>query len=66
MVFPTEDQRTTHIWTLHHGRGINANGNNHIIDAARCAMLSGEQANHEQVGKETVSLVPVMTDPAFV
>ena len=66
MVFPTEDQVTTHICTLHHGRGIYANGNNLVIDAARCAMLSGEQANLDQVGKETVSLVPVMTDPVFV
>ena len=43
-----------------------ANGNNHVIDAARCAMLAGERANLDQVGKETVSLVPVMTDPVFV
>ena len=35
-------------------------------DAVRCAMLAREQANLDQVGEETVSLVPVMTDPVFV
>ena len=52
--------------TLHDGRVVYAKGNDHIIDAARCAMLVREQANLDQVGEETVSLVPVMTDPVFV
>ena len=30
------------------------------------ALLVREQANLDQVGEETVSLVPVMTDPVFV
>ena len=43
-----------------------AKGIDHIIDAVRCALLVREQANLDQVGEETVSLVPVMTDPVFV
>ena len=66
VVFPAEDQFTRHIFTPHDGRGIYAEGNDHIIKAARCAMLAREQANLNQVGEETVSLVPVMTDPVFV
>ena len=71
VVFPVEDleiedQFTTHTYTLHDGRVVYAKGNDHIIDAVRCAMLVREQANLDQVGEETVSLVPVMTDPVFV
>ncbi len=51
---------------LHDGRVVYAKGNDHIIDAVRCALLMREQANLDQVGEETVSLVPVMTDPVFV
>ena len=69
-VFPVEDleiedQFTTQTYTLHDGRVVYAKGNDHIIDAVRCAMLVREQANLDQVG-ETVSSVPVMTDPVFV
>ena len=66
MVYPTEDQFATHRYKLHNGRGIYAKGNDHIIDAARCAMRAREQADLNQVGEETVSLVLVMTDPVFV
>ena len=45
---------------------VYAKGNDHIIDAVRCALLMREQPNLDQVGEETVSLVPVMTDPVFV
>lgn len=41
-------------------------GNDHIIDAVRCAMLVREQANLDQIGEETVSLKPVLTDPVFL
>ena len=71
VVFPVEDleiedQFTTHTYTLHDGRVVYAKGNDHIVDAVRCAVLAREQANLDQVGEETVSLVPVMTEPVFI
>nr|WP_231715813.1 LAGLIDADG family homing endonuclease [Desulfosarcina widdelii] len=61
-----EDQFTTHTYTLRDGRVIYSKGNDHIIDAVRCALLAREQANLDQVGEETVSLVPILTDPVFI
>ena len=71
IVFPAEDleledQFTTHTYTLRDGRVIYSKGNDHIIDAVRCALLAREQANLDQVGEETVSLIPVLTDPVFI
>jgi len=40
--------------------------NDHVIDAVRCAMLAREQSVLNQVGEETVSLVPLTTDPVFI
>ncbi len=31
-----------------------------------CALLAREQANLDQIGEETVSLKPVLTDPVFI
>jgi hypothetical protein len=45
---------------------VYSKGNDHIIDAVRCAMLVREQANLDQVGEETVCLKPVLTDPVFI
>jgi hypothetical protein len=61
-----EDQFTTHTYTLHDGRVVYSKGNDHIIDAVRCAMLVREQANLDQVGEETVSLIPLVTEPVFI
>jgi len=71
IIFPAddleiEDQFTTHTYTLHDGRVVYSKGNDHIIDAVRCALLAREQANLDQVGEETVSLIPVLTDPVFI
>jgi len=71
IVFPSddleiEDQFTTHTYTLHDGRIVYSKGNDHIIDAVRCAMLVREQANLDQVGEETVSLKPLVTEPVFI
>ena len=71
VVFPAEDldlegQFTTHTYTLHYGRVVHSKGNDHIIDAVRCALLAREQANLDQIGEETVSLTPVLTDPVFI
>lgn len=71
LVFPiddpeVEDQFTTHTYTLRDGRVIYSKGNDHIIDAIRCAMLIREESNIEDFDNETVSLKPVMTDPVFI
>ena len=61
-----EDQFTTHTYTLSNGNIIYSKGNDHIIDAVRCAMLAREQGRLDQVSEETVSLMPVLTDPIFI
>ena len=71
LVFPADDseiddQFTTHTYTLSNGNVVYSKGNDHIIDAVRCAMLAREQGRLDEVREETVSLVPVVTDPVFV
>jgi len=71
LVFPIEDleiedQFTTHTYTLHDGRIVYSKGNDHVVDAVRCAMLAREQSVLNQVGEETVSLVPLTTEPVFI
>jgi len=71
LVFPIkdleiEDQFTTHTYTLHDGRIVYSKGNDHIIAAVRCAMLARKQSVLNQVGEETVSLVPLTTAPVFI
>ncbi|MBT8339663.1 MAG: hypothetical protein KJP07_06595 [Desulfatitalea sp.] len=70
-IFPAEDlevedQFTTHTYTLRDGKVIYSKGNDHIIDAVRCAMLIREEGNLDPIGEETVSLKPVLTNPVFV
>ena len=48
------------------GQVVYSKGNDHVIDAVRCAMLSREQANLDMVGEETVSIKPVLTDPVLI
>ncbi len=61
-----EDQFTTQTYTLANGNVIYSKGNDHIIDAVRCAMLAREQGNTEPVSKViVVSLTPLLTDPIF-
>jgi hypothetical protein len=45
---------------------VDNGGNDHIIDAVRCAMPAREQANLDLVGEETVSLSPLVTEPVFI
>lgn len=61
-----EDQFTTHTYTLHDGRVVYSKGNDHIIDAVRCAVLARERASLAQAATETVSLMPVLTEPVFI
>ena len=60
-----EDQFTTHTYTLSNGNVIYSKGNDHIIDAVRCAMLVREQRSLDQITEETVCVMPVLTDPVF-
>ena len=69
-IFPAEDlevedQFTTHTYTLRDGKIIYSKGNDHIVDAVRCAMLVREEGNLDPIGEETVSLKPVLTEPVF-
>jgi hypothetical protein len=71
LVFPiddteVDDQFTTHTYTLSNGNVVYSKGNDHIIDAVRCAMLAREQGRLDEVREETVSLVPVVTNPVFL
>ena len=61
-----EDQFTTHTYTLRDGKVIYSKGNDHIIDAVRCAMLVREEGNLDPIGEEMVSLKPVLTNPVFI
>ena len=61
-----EDQFTTHTYTLSNGSIVYSKGNDHIVDAVRCAMLAHEQGALDSVNEETVSLMPLVTDPIFV
>lgn len=61
-----EDQFTTQTYTLSGGNIIYSKGNDHIIDAVRCAVLAREQGRLDQGAQETVSLVPVLTNPIFI
>jgi len=61
-----EDQFTTHTYTFSNGNIIYSKGNDHIVDAVRCAMLAREQATLDSVSEETVSIMPVLTNPVFI
>lgn len=60
-----EDQFTTHTYTLSNGNIIYSKGNDHIVDAVRCAMLSHEKGSLDQVREEVVCVLPVLTNPIF-
>lgn len=71
MVLPAEDsevedQFTTHTYTLSNGNIIYSKGNDHIVDAVRCAMLAHEQGTLDSVTEERVCVMPVFTNPIFI
>jgi hypothetical protein len=61
-----EDQFTTQTYTLSGGNIIYSKGNDHIVDAVRCAMLAHEQGALDSVREETVCVMPLLTDPIFI
>ena len=68
MVFPIEDleiedQFTTHTYTLHDGRVVDAKGSDHIVDAVRCATANPSNPWADQPGsggEETVNLAQIV------
>lgn len=71
IVFPAddseiEDQFTTHTYTLSNGNIIYSKGNDHIVDAVRCAMLAHGQGRLDAVTEERVCVMPILTDPIFI
>lgn len=71
IVFPAEDveiedQFTTHTYTLRDGLVIYSKGNDHIIDAIRCAVLIREERNIVVTDEQLVSLKPLTTEPVFI
>lgn len=71
LVFPDsdseiEDQFLTHTYTLQNGYVVYSKGNDHIIDAVRCAMLAQEQGRLDGCREETAFVVPSLTDAVFI
>jgi len=60
-----EDQFTTHTYTLANGKVIYSKGNDHIVDAVRCAMLVRDQERLDQLREIVPTITPVLTDPIF-
>jgi len=60
-----EDEFTTHTYTLTRGRVIYSKGNDHVVDAARCAMLVRDQGRLDQLQEVAPNVYPVLTDPIF-
>jgi len=61
-----EDEFTTHTYTLSNGRIVYSKGNDHIVDAVRCAMLVRDQERLDRITEETPNVMPVVTDPVFI
>ena len=60
-----EDQFTTHTYTLVNGNVIYSKGNDHIVDAVRCAVLVRDQQRLDQIEEIVPTVMPVLTDPIF-
>jgi len=61
-----ESQFTTHTYSLKTGNIIYSKGNDHIIDAVRCAVMVREQEHLDEIGAIGDLPVPVMTAPVFI
>jgi hypothetical protein len=60
-----EDQFTTHTYTLANGKVIYSKGNDHVVDAVRCAMLVRDQERLDEIHEVTPDVYPVLTEPIF-
>ncbi|MBI5788960.1 MAG: hypothetical protein HZA78_08920, partial [Candidatus Schekmanbacteria bacterium] len=64
-----ESQFTTHTYNFNAGGRIQyPKGNDHIIDAVRCALLIREQFRDDSVWGQVVTEIPIplLTDPIFI
>ena len=61
-----EDEFTTHTYTLSNGNVVYSKGNDHVVDAVRCAMLVRDQERLDQLTEVVPCLIPLMTDPVFI
>jgi len=61
-----EDQFTTHTYMLANGKVIYSKGNDHIVDAVRCAMLARDQDRLDDMEVITDMPMPLLTDPVFI
>jgi len=59
------DPMVTHTYTLANGKVIYSKGNDHIVDAVRCAMLVRDQERLDAVEVIVPMVTPVATDPIF-
>jgi hypothetical protein len=60
-----QDQFTTHTYTMSNNAVIYSKGNDHIIDAVRCAMLVRELGRLNFTDNQTVYVMPILTAPIF-
>jgi len=60
-----ESQFTTHTYSLKTGNIIYSKGNDHIVDAVRCAVMIREQGRLDELGGISELPLPVMTNPIF-
>ena len=60
-----EDEFTTHTYTLSNGRIVYSKGNDHIVDAVRCAVLVRAQERLDKLREIIPMVTPVATDPIF-
>jgi hypothetical protein len=60
-----QDQFTTHTYTMSNNAVIYSKGNDHIIDAVRCAVLVRELGRLNFTDNQTVYVMPILTAPIF-
>ncbi len=72
LIFPLSDleiesQFTTHTYTLNNGRVQYSKGNDHIIDAVRCALMVRNRFEEDDPlgGSKIEFITPLLTDPIF-
>jgi len=61
-----EDEFTTQTYTLSNGNVVYSKGNDHVVDAVRCAMLVRDQERLDRISEVVPCVMPVMTDPVFI
>ena len=61
-----EDQFTTHTYTLVNGKVIYSKGNDHVVDAVRCAVLVRDEERLDGMTEVVPRLHPLLTDPIFL